>query len=101
MILLQAGAASLGPYEGLTNFGIAGICILALGGLSWVFIKNMMAKQSKLEDFVINEMKAMNENMVKVVVNNNDALREIKEEIKDLKDTMNDFRIEIERIKKG
>ena len=87
MILLQD--PTVGAFSILTNYGLPGICILALGIVCWKFISNMQAKQTKLEDFVMSELKEMNENMIKVIENNTNAMKEIKEEQEELRKEFN------------
>lgn len=99
-IILQADTTNFGPFSSLTDFGLAGIVILALGLLSYIFIKNMMTKQDKLESFVMNELKEMNEKMLTVVQNNTDALMDIKDEQVELKDSINRLNIKIDYLEK-
>lgn len=92
MTLLQA-TYNIGPFEQLTQYGLAGLLILALGWLCYKFITILLDKQAKLEEFVMTELKTMNSNMVKVIDNNTNALGDIKEEQQELRksiDTLND-----------
>lgn len=100
-ILLQAPATSveLGPFSQFLNYGLPGLCILALGFLSYTFIKQMQAKQTKLEDFVMGELKDMNEKMIGVVENNTNALKEIREEQQDLRNSIDKLNERIGALK--
>lgn len=88
---LQADTTALGPFGVLADYGLSGLVILGLGILAWLFIRNMMQKQDKLENFVMTELKEMSNQMISVVENNTKAMDNIQEELKD-------FRKEIEQL---
>lgn len=91
MTLLQVDSTALGPFGALQQYGLSGLVILGLGFLSWLFIRNMMTKQEKLENFVTGELKEMSNQMISVVENNTTALTDIQKEL-------NEFRKEIEHL---
>ncbi len=51
MTLLQAQATQVpdfGVFEQLTNYGVLGIAVLALGAAEWFFIKRNLDEQDRL-----------------------------------------------------
>ena len=51
MTLLQAQAPQVpdfGVFEQLTNYGVLGIAVLALGAAAWFFIKRNLDEQDRL-----------------------------------------------------
>ncbi len=100
MILLQTPGYSIGPFEQLTQYGLAGLLILALGWLCYKFITTLMEKQEKLENFVMTELKDMNENMVKVIDNNTNALDNIRDEQKELRGSIDTLNTKIQSLER-
>lgn len=98
-LLLQAETTT-NAFNSLTDYGLAGIVILALGYLAHLFIKNQMRSTEQLQQFVMNELKEMNTKMVTVIQNNTNALEEIKAEQRELRDTLNALQQEIKQISK-
>jgi len=98
MLLLQADIAP--SLTGLSEYGLAGIVILALGYLAHMFIKEQMVRQKQLEAFVMNELKNMSGKMVTVIQNNTAALEEIRAEQRELREAIQSLQHEIKDISK-
>jgi uncharacterized protein HemX len=96
MTLLQADIAP--SLTGLSEYGLAGIVIFALGFITHSFIKQQNARNDKLEAFVMNEMKGMNEEMIKVIQNNTSVMNDIKAEQRELREAIQSLQQEIKDI---
>lgn len=98
MLLLQADIAP--SLTGLSEYGLAGIVILALGYLAHMFIKEQMVRQKELEGFVMTELKDMSGKMISVIENNTSVMNDIKEEQRELRDAIQSLQKEIKEIAK-
>lgn len=45
---LTQGVPSFGVFEQLTNYGVLGIAVLAMGALGWFFIKRHLDENDRL-----------------------------------------------------
>lgn len=46
---VTSAVPDFGAFEQLTNYGVLGIAVLAVGALVWFFIKKTLAEKDKLQ----------------------------------------------------